>query len=682
MFTFINASILAFIFAIAIPLFIHLFNKQRKKKIKFSSIRFLKLLEKQRLKRIKIYDYLLILLRTLVILTLILAFARPTLTSKPVFSPQSARTTSVIILDTGINMRRYDDLGNRYLRAQSIMNRLLEKFNPEDEIFIVKSTHPDQILNKQSSIKETTGSFMHGKWSTSFIEAIKIFKDNPNFNQELHIISDFQFQENTFESVINKIAGIRIFLIKIGSQQISNLGIDTLEVKNQIFEINKPIQLETLIINSTPEKTEPVEVHLFVNQQRVAHRRVPIEPMSMERVALSFSPKSVGYVSGYIEINDDDLLADNRYYFALKIPSGIKLLFIDDNPSVFLKAALASLSDQTDVQITMERYNSWARQNFQSYDILILSNFSVLDPSVIQRLKNYLDNVGSILLIPGMGTIPAEYNRMASALGISSHMKDLQKTTRNDEFYYLKEPNLNHPLFTGLFRLKNPELSKPKFYRYFKFSVSSKDQIILAYQNNDPFLIRADHNQGSVFIMSSYIDDGWTDIQYRGIFLPLLSRIFHFGASHASQVQSSTLVEKEKIVTINYASHTGDFYLKLPDGEKNRIVPRQQNQNLHFHMNNLKIPGLYHILAGDNTISTIPVNAEIHAIHQPYIDLEKIEKIETVRIFSEKDNFEEAIIQARFGFELWKLFIILALLLMGVELFIIKKMEGKVQKMK
>jgi hypothetical protein len=99
-------------------------------------------------------------------------------------------------------------------------------------------------------------------------------------------------------------------------------------------------------------------------------------------------------------------------------------------------------------------------------------------------------------------------------------------------------------------------------------------------------------------------------------------------------------------------------------------------------MNNLKIPGLYHIISGNNIISTIPVNAEIHAIHQPYIDLEKIKKIETVRIFSEKDNFEEAIIQARFGFELWKLFIILALLLMGIELFIIKKMEGKVQKVK
>jgi hypothetical protein len=682
MFTFINASILAFTVAIAIPIFIHLFNKQRKKKIKFSSIRFLQLLENQRLKQIKIYDYLLILLRTLVLLTLILAFARPTFTSKPVFSQQSARTTSVIILDSGINMRRYDDLGNRYLRAQSTLKRLLDRFNPEDKIFIIQSTYPDQFLNEFSDLTETNGSFSHGKWSRAFTETRKIFKDFPNFNQELHIVSDFQFKENAFDSLYTQDPDIRISLLKIGSQIVSNFSIDTLEIKNQIFEVNKPIQIETRIINSKNEISEPVEIHLFVNQQRVAHKRVLVSPNSSKRVDLSFTPKSVGQMGGYIEIMDDDLLADNRYYFSLKIPSGIKLLFTDDNPSVFLKAALTSLSEQTDVQILMEKYNSWTRQNFRSFDILILSDFPMLDASVIQRLKNYLENGGSVLLIPGMRSIPSEFNKMASSLGISSRIIELIQTTHDNEFYFLKEPNLNHPLFSGLFRMENPELSKPKFYRYFKFSMSDKDNIILAYQNSDPFLVKADHNQGSVFIMSSYIDDVWTDIQYRGIFLPLLSRIFHYGASHASQIQSSVVVEQEKIITMNYVSNAGDFYLKLPDGEKSRIVPRQQNQNLHFHLKNLKTPGLYQIFAGERSISTTPVNAEIKAIVNPYMDLDKFNDLKTIRIYSENDNFEEEIIQARFGSELWKLFIVIALLLIGAELFIIKKMEGRVGKMK
>jgi hypothetical protein len=101
---------------------------------------------------------------------------------------------------------------------------------------------------------------------------------------------------------------------------------------------------------------------------------------------------------------------------------------------------------------------------------------------------------------------------------------------------------------------------------------------------------------------------------------------------------------------------------------------------LQFHLNNLKTPGLYHILAGETTISSIPANPETQAIHQPFMDLDEFKNLDNVQIFSEKDNFEEAIIEARFGSELWKLCIIFTLIFLSLELLIIKKMEGRVKK--
>ena len=66
------------------------------------------MLERQRLKRLKLYQYLLILVRTLLILFLVLAFARPTLTLQLNMLGDSAQTTAVILLDNGIHMHRYD----------------------------------------------------------------------------------------------------------------------------------------------------------------------------------------------------------------------------------------------------------------------------------------------------------------------------------------------------------------------------------------------------------------------------------------------------------------------------------------------------------------------------------------------------------------------------------------------
>ena len=81
MFTFLNSSILLGLIAASIPLIIHLITRQKVKRVFFSSLYFLRELRTQKIRRIKIRQILLLILRTLIILLLILAFARPTLKS-------------------------------------------------------------------------------------------------------------------------------------------------------------------------------------------------------------------------------------------------------------------------------------------------------------------------------------------------------------------------------------------------------------------------------------------------------------------------------------------------------------------------------------------------------------------------------------------------------------------------
>ena len=139
MFTFLNSIVLSALFAALIPLLIHLFNKQKTKRIKFSSLRFLKKMEKRLLKKVKIYQILLIIIRTLLILLLVLAFARPTISgSWSILQEPSANTTAVVILDDGLNMRQYDTAGNRFNRATAKLNQVLRSFNSEDRVRLSK----------------------------------------------------------------------------------------------------------------------------------------------------------------------------------------------------------------------------------------------------------------------------------------------------------------------------------------------------------------------------------------------------------------------------------------------------------------------------------------------------------------------------------------------------------------
>jgi len=678
MLTFINLSILTALLAVTIPLLIHLFNRQRKKKIHFGSIRFLKFLEKQRLKRLKLYEYLLIIIRSLIILMLILAFARPTLTTKPVISSQGARTTAVILLDSGLNMRRYDDSGNRYLRAIELLDQIKRNYNPEDQVFIIPTTNPEKVLVTKGEIQQQRASFESGYFGSSFITALNLFNDHPNFNEELYIISDFQFWENEFKQHLQKFSNINLYCIKIGNSPVYNVGIDTIEIKSQILEINKPVNMEVTLRSSSSDKNQPVELHMFVNNNRVSHRRIMIGSNSTEVVPMSFLPQKSGFTSGYIEINDDDLLADNRYYFVVNIPAEIKILFVDDNPSPFLLAAMQSLSKHATMSLSINKFNTWAGQNFQKFDIIWLSNSPNLSNQIQNRIKNYMDEGGTLVLMPGLNTIPSEFNILTKKLHLPVQLTEVIQTKSSQEFYSFRQPDLEHPLFNGLFRTSDPDIEAPRFYRYFKIIAPSIAKRILSFQNGDPFLLQLDNREGLSFLFSSYIDDEWTDFQYRGLFLPILSRLIYIGISASSQTEQSTRVGKERIVVTKNHRSASKFYIQDSEGEKSTIFPKIIEQTYQFKLSQLIKPGLYQIHAENQVISIIPVNCDISLINEPFVDLQSMtETIPQIKLFTEDQEFTEAIRQARFGMELWKLCVILSLILIVVELLFVKNMEGK-----
>ena len=243
------------------------------------------------------------------ILFIILAFARPTLTGETSLPGGAARTTSVIILDNGMNMRSYDQSGNRFFRAKEKLNQILDNYSNDDQVFNILTVEEDD----SNTYDYTAASFSKSNWRSELIRARKLFVENPNYNKELFIISDFQFQDKQFASFLNELEDIRTYLIKIGSGRISNVAIDTVLIKSQLYELNKTINLEVLVQSLSQERAEDTEIHLFVNDQRVAYQRIVINPNERNTINMSFKPKEYGMQNCYVEINDDDLLADNRF---------------------------------------------------------------------------------------------------------------------------------------------------------------------------------------------------------------------------------------------------------------------------------------------------------------------------------------------------------------------------------
>lgn len=417
---------------------------------------------------------------------------------------------------------------------------------------------------------------------------------------------------------------------------------------------------------------------MFVDNKRVSHRRILMGSNQTKIVPMSFLPQNSGFTSGYIEISDDDLLADNRYYFVVNIPSEIKILFVDDQPSPFLLAAMQSLSNQSNISLNISKYNTWAGHSFQKYDVIWLSNIPKLSTEIQNRLKTFSEKGGTLVLMPGLNTIPSEFNALAKRLSYSLQITEIIETKSSKEFYSFTQPDLDHPLFSGLFRTMEPDIEEPRFYRYFKTIIPAETRRIFSFQNGDPFLVQFDINEGRSFFFSSYIEDDWTDFQYRGLFLPLLSRLMYYAVSASSHSDLSGRVGKPIIITSKDHGSNEKFYLYDDDENRSTIVPKILNQTYQFKLSNLNKPGLYKIKTENQLIYAIPVNCESRIIDEPHLDLQSIlEEVPQTGLFSENQEFAEVVKETRFGMELWKLFILFSLLLIITELFLIKNMEGK-----
>ncbi|MEO1630684.1 MAG: BatA domain-containing protein, partial [Bacteroidota bacterium] len=107
--TFLNPLVLLGLAAAAIPLLIHLFNFRKPRQVDFSTLAFLKELQRSTMRRVRVKQWLLLALRTLAILCLVLAFARPAVEGAwaGLFGGR-VPTSMAVVIDNSLSMTQRD----------------------------------------------------------------------------------------------------------------------------------------------------------------------------------------------------------------------------------------------------------------------------------------------------------------------------------------------------------------------------------------------------------------------------------------------------------------------------------------------------------------------------------------------------------------------------------------------
>lgn len=696
--TFLNPLVLFGLLGAAIPLIIHLLNLRKLRTVEFSTLTFLKELQQTKIRRLKLKQILLLIIRTLMVILIVLAFSRPALRGTILGGIGAhSLSTVLIILDDSFSMMPQDDEGELFKQAKESALKILDLMKEGDEAYLIKLSNPESsellpsndIAMVKIAIRESQISQIRNPLEPALRLSSKILSKSKNANKEIYIISDFQ--KTLFEhpdKSVNQNASLfaedtKFFLVEVGKKEFQNVGIDSVIVQTKIFEKNKPVNITAIIKNYGSIELKNVVASLYFDGVRVAQSSIDLGGMGTASANFSAVPKRAGFLKGYVELETDALEFDNREYFAINVPEKINISFISTpDESRYVKLALtATTAENSNLLFEINEFlpSRFPVVDLKKTDVLVFSNYANISQTDVQRIKLFAEQGGGLILFAPENAQLQNFNGLLNALSIPS-VESIG--TANFTF---KELDFDHPVFEGIFtkdkKEKEHRIDSPEIYTFANSQTGRAGHSIITMSNGNPFLTEYKFGSGTVLLYSISPKLSWSNFPLKGIFAPIIYRSVHYTAANEKLDESVIAGNEISIKLSGYRTASVNWKLISPDASEEIISTQQKTVGVGsevLHLGKLIKSGIYELAAGTKTEAMLAVNVD-----NAESDLRKIPKEEMPVYFqrfniqesnivsiSTNEKIHETVLASRFGVELWKYVAILVLFLALIEMFI------------
>jgi hypothetical protein len=700
--TFLNPLVLFGLIAASIPIIIHLLNLRKLKVIEFSSLQFLKEMQKNKMRKIRIKQILLLILRTLAIIFLVLSFSRPTIRNINLAGLGSeVKNTIILVIDDTPSMSVEDKQGSYISQAKKLAEKILESSEEGDEIYLIRFSDLNILKENfepvskniaQREIENVEVKDISRTFVDVFLSVSKILDQTKNLSKEVYILTDFQ-KTNLPEDLSNlpKLdksfdSNTRIYVFKIGEKEAFNISIDSLQVLTKIFEMNKPVTITASLTNHSSENGVNVSSNLYFNDKKVAQKGIDIKSNSSGNFSFNGQIKEYGFNSGRLEIEDDDFLKDNFRYFNFFVPEKIKVLMVSENPNdlFFVNLVLSQTVDDNSepvfsiTQTSTQFFNSYKPEN---YDILIISSPEKIFN--LNPLKNFIQNGGRVVILPGINSSVISFSKAIESLGLNTINGVTGSKDTKSSFTRFREIDFNHPIFSGIFSEKvQKKIESPKIFQSFNYKPTLNGKEIISLENNYSFLIEEKIGNGVVLLFTSAIDLSWSELPLKPIFVPMINRIALYANSNNSNLD---FLAGEEIQFKPFKRITGQLKIQTPDGKE--IVYSSENFVTDFvNLGKFETAGNYKVFEDDKLIGIISINIDARESNLSKLEEKQLEKFAEVsfpasrlKILGSEKNPAEVISQERYGTELWKLFLILSIICLVLEMIIARSSKNELR---
>ncbi|MGB3948292.1 MAG: BatA domain-containing protein [Bacteroidia bacterium] len=686
-----NFSYPSFLFAlsaIAIPIIIHLFNFRKFKTVYFSNVRFLKDVKQETQSKSRLKHLLVLAARILAITCLVFAFAQPFI---PVDSRKviSGEKVVSIYIDNSFSMDAVNKNGTLLDEAKKRALEIISAFKPSDRFQLLTNDFEgkhQRLVNKEEFIQLLDEvKLTPAVRSTSEVVARQsdILQQSEAKAKVSFLISDFQKTITNTDKLKND-TSIMFNMVPLLAAEKNNIYIDTCWFETPVRQVNQVENLHVRIKNSSENSIENNAIKLFVNEQQKTPASFSIEKDSETELVLSFVSRETGTQHCRIELNDYPVTFDDKFYFSFEVAKNINVLSI--NSSANTNATKTNYINKlfgTDslFVLTSVLENSIDYSALANYNFVILNELKSVSSGLAQELKRFVNNGGSLLVLPNSEIDVVTYKDFLTNLNVDYYLDKDTANTKVDKI------NVEHELYKDVFDKKTfsaTNLNLPLVNEHYTISKSSQSvqENLLRLQNGNSFFNQYSIGKGKVYLSAVSLHPDFSNFAKHAVFVPTL-----YKAAIYSQVYKPlfyTIGSSESIETLTNLSGENTYHIKSINNDFD-IIPEHKILDSKTEIlvrNQIQRSGNFNLFAGTDLLNGLAFNfnrkeSDLHCYkaNELMLKLEEqgLDNYTVLEVGAQ--SMQQSLMDIQQGKKLWKLFVVLTLLFLAIEIALLRFMK-------
>ncbi|WP_461533733.1 BatA domain-containing protein [Sinomicrobium sp.] len=572
-----------------IPVVVHLFRLRKFEYTPFTNVIFLKEIQQENHKSSQLKKWLVLASRLSLITALVLAFAQP-------YNRQNTtalkKAETVVYLDNTFSMQAGGVQGALLVQA---VHDLIDQ-PPEGEI----SLFTDNTSFSKTPIQEIKQELLQLEYSSVPLSPENIILRGKNMlstdtttQKNFVLISDFRAWPP--HSIPDKDSIINYYPVVLRAQHSENIVLDSVFLSDADSQ-----SLELSVLLSKSDSTAlTLPVSLYNGDTLIAKTTAAFDKKDSSRS--SFRIPNNRLVDGKVVIEDRGLSYDNSLYFSINPPEKIRTLIIGDASNRYLRKIFTE--DEFEVRVSTASQLDYSL--IPAQDFIVLNELEDIPVSLAQALHNASTKGNIILVIPSEKTPTPQFNALFRSLNTGA-VTPLYTDDENKRRKKITDIQFAHPVFRAVFE---HSLSKTDNFRYPEaqpiFNIDGSVKTVLGFEDNSPFLAERDR----VFFFTAPLNSDYSDFSNTPLIVPVLYNIGRMALPHPALYYQTGI--QATLSNRKPSQRQGEDIISLHQDQR-FLIPQQRSfpEKIEWYTSD-EVPGNdghYQLKYGDSLLQHISFN--------------------------------------------------------------------------